>query len=89
MQVIQRLLSIVDFWADRRVFGPETIAQSKQAITSPPPTQVCTPHPGCAQQMLPVAWAFSLLSSGTWPSNALASGVVSCMCHHLDPISLL
>jgi len=35
VQVVQRLTSIVNFWGERKVFGPVTVAMLMSAVTSP------------------------------------------------------
>jgi len=35
VQVVQRLTSIVNFWGERKVFGPGTVAMLMSVVTSP------------------------------------------------------
>ena len=49
VQVVQRLTSIVNFWGERKVFSPETVAALMSAVTSPgPASSLAAPAPAPA-----------------------------------------
>ncbi len=48
-QVVQRLTSIVNFWGERKVFSPVTVAAFMSAVTSPGMTpSLAVPAPAAA-----------------------------------------